>query len=181
METNIKNAQLELPLKNRLFSTKEEYLAMRQAWKDYHNQGHAKGEWVETTHRVRDWSTNTVVEYINKRKVTPLDGMHYILYNLLRGLPAHRGFMQDWTQPTDGYASEYVGLEPMLGEATEELVFGDDSSESYMKWKKERKEKVFQELTKPFGDAVTAENLATVLKLIEEGHYRNLLEDEEAA
>lgn len=173
MESNIKNAKFTI------FNSKEEYLNMRQAWKDYHNQGHAKGVWVETYHKVRDWKTNSVVDHINKTKITPLGPSHYILYNLLRGKPAHIGFMQDWTQPTDGYAGAYVSLENQLEVATKPLIFADNTSEGSKKWAIEWKQRAFERLMKPFGETLTEEHLATVLKLMKDGHYRNLLEDKE--
>ena len=173
MESNTKNAKFTI------FNSKEDYLNMRQAWKDYHTNGHAKGKWVETTHKVRDWKTNSVVEHINKTKHTPLGAEHYILYNLLRGKPAHIGFMENWMEITDGYAHAYVFLETRLEEATKPLVFAADSTEWSKKWVAERKQLALERLMKPFGDALTEEHLATVIRLMKEGHYRALLEDEE--
>ena len=175
MESNIKNAKFII------FNSKEEYLNMREAWKRFHREGQAKGVWVETYHKVRDWKTNSVVDHVNKTKHAPLSGMHYILYNLLRGKPAHCGFMQDWTQPTDGYANYYCFLERQLEEAIKPLVFADNATDWSKKWATECKQTAFERLTKPFGETLTEEHLATVLKLMKEGHYRDLLEDEEEA
>lgn len=185
MESNIKNAKFTI------FNSKEEYLNMREAWKRFHREGHAKGIWTETTHKVHDWRTNTVTEHINKTKHAPLSGMHYILYNLLRGKPAHSGFMQDWTHPTDGYANYYCSLESQLEEATKPLIFSEKTTESGKKWAADRQRWAFERLILPFRmvacqedplhSTLTEEHLAAVLKLMKEGHYRDLLEDEEEA
>lgn len=176
METIIENVQQELPLKNRLFNTKEEYLAMRQAWRDFHNNGHAKAEWAETTHKVRDWRTNSVIEYTNKRTVSPLDGYHYMLYNLLRGLPSTRGFFDPKAEEgTEGWLNalrmlrfyipmalpEEIEIPPFIARRGQEVI--DD----YLAQVEERRQRHLKMLTEPFGDTVTEEHLKQVLEVIQ--------------
>jgi len=67
--------------KTRFFNSKEDYLNFKQAWKDFHNDGHV----VETREYKDRLGTH---EY----KVNMLDSTHYMIYNLLRGYESHRGF-----------------------------------------------------------------------------------------
>jgi hypothetical protein len=174
METIIEKTQQELPLKNRLFNTKEEYLAMRQAWKDFHNNGHAKAEWVETTHKVWQWHSKSYIEFLNKTKVSPLDGDHYMLYNLLRGLPKHRGFLSDDKESTIGYEDAIQVLRRYIPIALDKDVKippfvqhrGEEAIEKYRQQHEERRLEFLHMLTKPFGNTVTEEHLKLVLEEI---------------
>jgi len=76
----MKTFQIE-DAKTRFFKSKEDYLNFKQAWKDFHNDGHV----VETREYKDRLGTH---EY----KVNMLDATHYMIYNLLRGYESHRGF-----------------------------------------------------------------------------------------
>jgi hypothetical protein len=82
--------------RTRFFNTKEDYLAFRQAWKDFHNSGKAKPviSTFEGTYTKYEQGKGYIsVPYTRKDKNKPLSSYHYMLYNLLRGRSA-----------TDGYA-----------------------------------------------------------------------------
>ena len=70
--------------KTRFFTSKENYLNFKQAWKDFHNAGlHvSRGEWTTPSGKVK--------EYRNPL----LTSGHYMLYNLLRGYDIARGYSE---------------------------------------------------------------------------------------
>lgn len=175
MESNIKNAKFII------FNSKEEYLAMRQAWRDFHNSGRAKGSWVEEQHKVYNWRTRSTTLHTNRKKITPLSGCDYLLYNLLRGKPAHHGFMSDVCNPTEGYVDCYLALEQRIKRAVTVPVFSENTSESTRKWALEHKASSLAMLKKPFGDALTEDHLRTVLDLWQKGHFLASVEDLEEA
>jgi hypothetical protein len=76
--------------KTRFFESKEHYLKFRQTWKDFHNSD--KLVWREDV-EVYSWAFNKNITMKNV-KHTSLSSAHYMLYNLLRGYEAHRGFTE---------------------------------------------------------------------------------------
>jgi len=81
--------------RTRFFNTKEDYLAFRQAWKDFHNSGKAKpviSIYEGTYEKYEQGKGYIEVPYTRKDKSTPLSSYHYMLYNLLRGKSATEGY-----------------------------------------------------------------------------------------
>jgi hypothetical protein len=82
--------------KTTFFTSKEDYLAMREAWKKFHRTGQAKGVWSEKEIVRRRYNIEThkteEITCIEKTKSKPLSAEHYILYNLLRGKDLRTGF-----------------------------------------------------------------------------------------
>jgi hypothetical protein len=78
-----------------LFQTKEDYLAFRQAWKDFHNSGKAKPTFTtfEGTYEKYEPGKGYIkVPYTRRDKSKPLSSYHYMLYNILRGKYAETGY-----------------------------------------------------------------------------------------
>ena len=70
--------------KTRFFTDKENYLQFRQAWKDFHNNGHhiERGEWTTPHGNVKEYKTPL------------LNSSSYMLYNLLRGYDIMHGYCE---------------------------------------------------------------------------------------
>ena len=127
--------------KTRFFTSKEDYLQFRQAWKDFHNSGShiERGEWTTPHGNVREYKTPL------------LNSSSYMLYSLLRGYDITRGYSEHsehgW-QACDDAASELIQVARKLKD------INSDSSWS-RKWARESVEK----LLAPFGGTVTHQML----------------------
>lgn len=148
--------------KTRLFESKEHYLKFKQAWKDFHNSD--KLAWREDV-EVYCWSQRKNVIMKNV-KHTALSAEHYMLYNLLRGYDAQRGFRED--SDHGWVACEYAAWE--IDRAAKWLKDVNDSS--YARNRNTSRE-LFEKLTLPFGGTVTQEMIYEVGKEITEQFYGN--------
>ena len=139
--------------KTRLFESKEHYLQFRQAWKDFHNSD--KLVWREDV-EVYCWSQRKNVIMKNV-KHTSLSAEHYMLYNLLRGYDAQRGFREDGDH---GWSKcEYAVWQ--INRVALQLKDVNAPSSS-RKWARE----MIEELLLPFDGTVTQEMLLEVGKQI---------------
>jgi hypothetical protein len=149
--------------KSAFFNSKEEYLAFRQAWKDFHNSGKAKAEWKETSYLSWDYGTREYVKKVHKVKYTALAAHHYLLYNLLRGKPSHCGFFEAGN-PTEGY-KEAVNMLLSLYQRyfRTDIKFASDSVRAYHL---QNRTEAATGLLLPFGNTISEETLANLLHAI---------------
>ena len=70
--------------KTRYFTDKQHYLQFKQAWKDFHNNGHhiERGEWTTPHGNVKEYKTPL------------LNSSSYMLYSLLRGYDIKHGYCE---------------------------------------------------------------------------------------
>jgi len=90
------NYCIEVPdAPKQIFETEKQYYAFLSAWKSFHNSPAIKGEWKKVEGKSY---RNPGIKYSHFIKQTPLDAVHYILYNLIRGKPTKKGFYNDPNQ-----------------------------------------------------------------------------------
>ncbi len=146
--------------KTELFESKEHYLQFRQAWKDFHNSG--KVVWREDI-EVYSWAERKNVIMKNVKQ-TSLSAEHYMLYNLLRGYDAQRGFREDgdhgWCMCEHAVWEIYC--------AASRLQNVNASSDS-RKWARE----MVEDLLLPFDGTVTHQMLYDVGCYISWNFYNN--------
>lgn len=148
--------------KTDLFESKEHYLQFRQAWKDFHNSD--KLVWREDV-EVYSWAERENVIMKNVKR-TALSAEHYMLYNLLRGYDAQRGFRED---SDHGWcACEYAAWE-----IRRIAVRLKDVNDPNYKLNRNSSREMFEKLMRPFGGTVTQEMLIEVGKAITEQFYGN--------
>lgn len=155
--------------KTTFFNSKEDYLAMREAWKKFHRTGQAKAVWTEkevvrrrynmTTHRTEE------IASIEKSKSTPLSAEHYILYNLLRGKDLREGFTPIKNEAKLNAHRYWPGLASYSCEPNPWYAFNDglcslirdltdanQSIEGKREWDVHRIKRAQELLLLPFGD-----------------------------
>ena len=147
--------------KTDLFESKEHYLQFRQAWKDFHNSD--KLVWREDVEQY-SWALRKDI-VIKNVKHTALGAEHYMLYNLLRGYDAQRGFRED---SDHGWcACEYAAYNIRRAALRLKDVNSPyDSSRSTSR-------KLIENLLLPFGGTVSHEMIMEVGKQITELFYGN--------
>ncbi len=143
--------------KTRFFESKEHYLKFRQAWKDFHNSD--KLVWREDV-EVYSWAYNKNITMKNVKR-TSLSAEHYMLYNLLRGYEANRGFTPltnerrlDATATWGGKHQPWAAYEIAKSEllrAIKRLKDVNSPSECSRKWARE----AYGALVLPFGDTIS--------------------------
>ena len=138
----MKTIQIE-NVKTRFFESKEHYLNFRQAWKDFHNSD--KLVWREDV-EVYSWAYNKNVTMKNV-KYTSLSAQHYMLYNLLRGYEAHRGFTE---HGEFGWVAYDNALSSLL-RSISDIADVNSPSETRRKWARER----VDALILPFGETLS--------------------------
>ena len=157
----MKNFKIE-NAKTELFGSKEHYLQFKQAWKDFHNSD--KLVWREDV-EVYSWALNKDVVMKNVKQ-TALSAEHYMLYNLLRGYDAQRGFKEDsdhgW-RACDHAVWEIRRIALRLKDVNDPNYGVNRNSSRQM----------FNRLMRPFGGTVTQEMLVEVGKAITELYYGN--------
>jgi hypothetical protein len=147
--------------KTELFQSKEHYLQFRQAWKDFHNSD--KLVWREDV-EVYSWNLNRNVTMKNVKR-TALGAEHYMLYNLLRGYDAQRGFRED---SDHGWcACEYAAYN--IRRAALRLKDVNSPYDSSRTTSRE----LIENMLLPFGGTVSHEMLMEVGKQITELFYGN--------
>ena len=152
--------------KTRFFESKEDYLKFKQAWKDFHNSD--KLVWRERVD-VTPWDARfeypgTMPEEERTyamQKRTSLSAEHYMLYNLLRGYEAHRGFSPltnegrlNATSTWGGEHQPWAAYECAKSELLREIKRLKDvnsPSECSRKWARE----AYEALVLPFGDTLS--------------------------
>jgi hypothetical protein len=167
--------------KHRLVQSKEEYESMVAAWKNYHNREGIRGCIVEEKYVVRNHWGGSRVLFINRKKVTPLSGYHYILYNIFRDRPPWEGVivgsdktifkcrLRGDTLPV-GYRRQTQKLFHQLSRAlyVNQKEKEEDSrlnwSELGMKWKRE----AIEEISRPFGKDLTERQLGILLPIVKD-------------
>jgi len=127
--------------KTRYFNSKEDYLQFRQAWKDFHNNGHhvEVGEWT-TPH-------GNVKTYRRPR----LNSSSYMLYSLLRGYDIKHGYVE---HGENGWAACEAAATDIIRTARNLKDVNAESAYS-RKWARESVAK----LMLPFGGTVTNQML----------------------
>lgn len=147
-----------------LFQSKEDYLAFRQAWKDFHNSGKAKPIWTPFEYKIQDRI------YTRKDKTKPLKSYHYMLYNILRGRPAELGYSplvnagklnaNRYWPATTKYNCNPNPMQAMHCAAVELLRTLDliKSDKALPSWQQRR----VDELMLPFGNTISKESLAAI-------------------
>ena len=131
--------------KTRFFKSKEDYLNFKQAWKDFHNDGH-----VVELREFKD--ANGTHEY----KVNMLDASHYMLYNLLRGYEIHRGFVPLVNKGRlDAHGgSEWYNYDETVGNIIRTArSIGNINAES--EWSRKWAREAVDKMRLPFGDTVS--------------------------
>lgn len=168
--------------KQRFFNSKEEYLAFRQAWKDFHNnQPLFEIKEIDVT----PWELKrdkTKAPIYAKVKVSTLRVEHYVLYNVLRGHDSHRGFnplkRESRLRGCYGYSSTprpWFAVEEALWRLSQ---FADDLSDNKRSsWEVERIAKRFEDISKPFGGRLKHETMVTIAQLIK-AHIQKQLTQE---
>lgn len=134
--------------KTRFFESKEHYLKFRQAWKDFHNNR----DHMRTFEYTDDSGEKRTGE------VPVLDASHYMLYSLLRGYEANRGFSKD---SDHGWQAYDCALSELL-RAIRSLKDVNSPSEWSRKWARER----VDALTLPFGETLSESVLVALAREI---------------
>ncbi len=161
----MKTFQIE-DAKTRFFKSKEDYLSFRQAWKDYHNDGHV----VE----LREYKD---ADGVHEYKLNTLDSRHYMLYNLLRGYEITYGYSpivnsgrleanKDYSGNSEPYAA-MLGTAGSLFRVSVGFLRNLTNPADKDNWAYTNALKDWQELKKPFGDTITIEMIIELGELIE--------------
>ena len=140
----MKTFQIE-DAKTRFFNSKEDYLSFKQAWKDYHNDGHV----VE----LREYKD---ADGTHEYKANTLNSTHYMLYNLLRGYESQRGFapiVNEGRLNAHGGSPWYSYEETMGSIIRTARRIEDVNSES--EWGRRYAREAVDKMRLPFGDTVT--------------------------
>lgn len=147
-----------------LFQSKEDYLAFRQAWKDFHNSGKAKPIQTPFEYKIQDRI------YTRRDKTKPLKSYHYMLYNILRGKYAETGYTpilnkdklnaHRYWPATSKYNSDPNPMQAMHCAAVDLLRVLDliRSDKPVPSWQQRR----VDELMLPFGNTISKESLAAI-------------------
>ena len=149
----MKTIQIE-NAKTRFFESKEHYLKFRQAWKDFHNSD--KLVWREDV-EVYSWELQKKVTMKNV-KHTSLSAKHYLLYNLLRGYEAHRGFTEHGEH---GWAAYDDAVSELL-RTIKEIKDVNSPSETRRKWAR----KAVDAMVLPFGETLSESVLVALAREI---------------
>lgn len=137
--------------KTRFFESKEDYLKFRQAWKDFHNnRDHMRT--FEYTDESGEKRTG---------EVAVLNSSHYMLYNLLRGYEAHRGFSED---SDHGWLAYDYALSHLL-RAIKDL----QQVNSTYEYSRKSARKGLEALVLPFGDTLSQGVLVALGRAIHPG------------
>lgn len=169
----MKTFQIE-DAKTRFFNTKEDYLKFKQAWKDFHNDGHV----VEIREvDIAPWGSKEKI--MVEVKYPQLQSGHYMLYNLLRGYEISRGYVPLTRENRLNAIRNYMGeAEPWTGMITaaawifrsanlyKNKLVGISENEK-KQWGYEHAIKDLQEFTKPFGDTLSMEAIIELGELLE--------------
>ena len=152
--------------KTRFFESKEHYLKFRQAWKDFHNSDQlVRREDVE----VYSWSLGRDI-VVRNVKITSLSAEHYMLYSLLRGHEASRGFSpitkEGKLQATSTWGGEpnpwaaYESAKSEIIRTAKNVEDVNAPSEMRRKWAREK----IEHLLLPFGNTVSQGVLVSLAK-----------------
>lgn len=152
----MKTIQIE-NAKTRFFESKEDYLKFRQAWKDFHNSD--KLVWREDI-EVYSWELDKKITMKNV-KHTALGPEHYMLYSLLRGYEAHRGFSED---SVHGWLAYDYALSTLL-RTIKDLQYVNSTYES----QRERSRRAYKALVLPFGETLSQGALVALARDIHSG------------
>ena len=148
--------------KTELFESKEHYLQFRQAWKDFHNSD--KLVWREDV-EVYSWALKKDVVMKNV-KHTALGAEHYMLYNLLRGYDAQRGFKED---SDHGWCACEYAVHRIYRAASQLKKVNDPDYDINRRSARH----MVEALLLPFGDTVTHQMLYNVGCYISWNFYNN--------
>ncbi len=156
-----------------LFQSKEDYLAFRQAWKDFHNSGKAKPTFTLFEGKREVWEPGkgyVKVPFTRKDKHTALSSYHYMLYNILRGKYAETGYTSITNErklhahrywpATTKYNNDPNPNQAMHCAAVELLrILGRlQSTKPLSSWE----QKTIDELLLPFGNTISKEALVAI-------------------
>jgi len=161
----MKTFQIE-DAKMRFFKSKEDYLSFKQAWKDYHNDGHV----VE----LREYKDH---EGVHEYKHNTLDSRHYMLYNLLRGYEITYGYSpivnegrlnanKDYSGNSEPYAAMLNTAGSLFRDSVGFLRNLTNPADK-KNWAYTNALQDWQELKKPFGDTITTETIIELGEQIE--------------
>jgi hypothetical protein len=170
MTTKIENIRYEI------FETKEDYLAFRQAWKDYINSGKAKPTFVDHP-------------YQGKIKHSNLTGGQHLLFNILTSKDLSTTFKPSLNESKRGFQKAYHDLHTIYHEAKrlKEYDDGNGSKPSYLSQEKyeKRMENTKQEIDKflePFGKSFTIEMFVRLMREhVNRAKLTNVSEEESEA
>ena len=109
----MKTLQIENTREKFFGDNKEKYLAFRQAWKTFINEGHAKKKLYE---RSQSWGGNYTM--------SDLHSTHHLLYVLILGKDGTKGFLNSRDGYEGGYSTAMRGIRNMSYENLR-LPFGD--------------------------------------------------------
>lgn len=159
MSTKIEN------IKTELFTHKAHYLAMRQAWKDFINDGGAKAYWDDSYYGS------------GKRKRSNLTGCHHLLYCILTERDVSKAFSAPQVN-TDklGFINALISLNIMC--RTAKALHTKDYP-SYMKGDTlqktiNRDTETIETFLKPFGGTVTIEMLVKLVDILKDSKLTNI-------
>ena len=151
----MKEFQIE-DAKMRFFTSKENYLQFKQAWKDFHNSGqHVDcGEWTTPHGNVKKYRTPL------------LNSSSYMLYNLVRGYDISYGYCE---HSKDGWAACEAAAGEIIQSARRIADINSDSE-----WSRNHAREAIAKLRLPFGNTVSNETLYDLASLLY-NHFSGIL------
>lgn len=169
----MKTFQIE-DAKTRFFKSKEDYLKFKQAWKNFHNDGHV----VEIREvDIAPWGSKE--KNMVEMKIPQLHSGHYMLYNLLRGYEVTRGYApltnkgrlearKNYSGDSDPWASciNWAGWIFRTSNSFKNNLIGVPE-EKKTQWSYGHTLQELDELMKPFGDTISMEAIIELGELLE--------------